>query len=1497
MKIKKRIRKIFIKIGIFLGILIGLYSVFRNPIVQTFISQKIANHFSQKLKTIVKISGVDVGFIDHIILEDFYIEDQQKNSLLRVSELKVSISDFDLTNQTIDLEDVTIVNPVFHIFADSTNKMNFQFLIDAFADSIPQIDTSASLWKIKCQHFRLQDGKFSFQKGKPNFMEHGINFNDLFFKKINVSVENFKMNGKTISLNLKNFSTDEKSGLNIENLESQILIDTQKISIRKIKLKTKNSQFAAKFFDFRFLGFNSFDNFFTEVFLNINIDTSTRLNIKDLSYFVPDLKLINKDIKIAGKIAGTLNRLFVDSLFFRLSEKTFLAAHLSANGLPEISQTFFEIFVDSLKIDQKDIAKLRNPKDTTQKLLSLPPQLNALGIIELTAKIKGFLNEIYIESTLKTAVGNIYSNLKVKNDSATKLLSMRGNLATGNIALNRILGNEVLENVQFKDTFAILLPQNAEPQIAMKGKIEKLKIFNYVYQNIEFKTDFSKNIFSGNIESFDENLNFLFRGNIDLSEVPKFDFFLDFTKVHLQKLGLINDSAAKFSAWTTVKMQGDNIDNLAGEVLLNLNFFENSQGKIGKHSFFFEAKPSEFISLKSDIFDAEIKGEYDFLSFDKCFKQLIYNYLPTLIENFEEQNFAENKNDFRFEIVLKNLDEIQKLYFPNSYIEKNTKILGHFNAKNQDFSLQFSSKSLNLENHEVKNLEMKIETSKKELTLNLQTPFFALTDVNPLKNLQIKTSVAKDTVHLSIFWDNLKKTSQYSAAIFLNTSFTKNFNSLRTIVDVLPSQTVIADTLWEIPRSQIQIDSTFIRVKNLKLQHENQILNVNGAISEFDDSLQIHFKNLNIHHFNILTKSKGLELKGILSGSNYVSQIYKMPIFAFNDSIINLIINNLELGNFYGISQWQKEKSQIDMHIFLKLRNALENYFDAKGFYSPVDTAIDFFVGVQGFNLKILRPYLDNFLSKFTANLYGNAHLFGKISNLQYDAKMILNRAAFTVNMLQTQYALSEVEKGSDSIHITNNFIAINKLKITALNTKKNSFAVLSGKIEHQNFDNIRLNILLDIKNFLVLDTKKSDTSAFYGKVFIGGNVNLKGTPQDLKIDASIKTEKDTKIFVSLLTASSFSDEIPFIIFTDSVSKKKKEKQNVDLSRFEMNLLLEATSDAEMQFVMNEKLGDIIKIFGAGNLRMEINTDGNFGMYGNYTIEKGDYMFTLQNIMSKKFDIARGGSIKWNGSPMDAVIDFSALYKIPSCPVYDLLLMEMYRDNRVAVECGISVSEKILNPKIQFHAAITDSEESFASQFNNLDEENQMKQFISLLVLHRFQPLPTMSGSNIEQEGSGTNAVSSNAYELLANQISHWLSQISNKIDVGISYREGEKEKQNQLQVALSARLTDRITVSTNLGVGGNESQKQDSVNNSVTMNDINVEVKLNRAGTLKAKAFNRLNNTNNPTVEQSQTTQGVGVFYRKDFDSFSDLVKETWEGMKKLWRFITFRKPKENSQ
>ena len=323
-----------------------------------------------------------------------------------------------------------------------------------------------------------------------------------------------------------------------------------------------------------------------------------------------------------------------------------------------------------------------------------------------------------------------------------------------------------------------------------------------------------------------------------------------------------------------------------------------------------------------------------------------------------------------------------------------------------------------------------------------------------------------------------------------------------------------------------------------------------------------------------------------------------------------------------------------------------------------------------------------------------------------------------------------------------------------------------------------------------------------------------------------------------------------------------------------MDFNLDVTPDAEVQIIFDPTMGDIIKARGSGPMNLSINTLGTFDMVGEYTIEEGDYLFTLQNVINKRLNIQPGSTLRWTGDPFNANIDVTAIYRTKANPS-DLLygLAGTGEDvGRVTVDCRIFLTDRLMSPTVSYDLYLPFSDEDLRNRVKSRiqSDEELSKQFLSLMVMNSFLP-GTRSGESATG-GENYMAGMNNASELLSNQLSNWLSQISNEFDVGVNYRPGSELTPREMEVMLSTQFfNDRLSIDGSLDMKSSVTAQ----NTSNFAGDFDADYKLNKSGKIRLRAFNHSND--NITENNSDYTQGFGIFYKEEFNSFGELLRRYW--------------------
>ena len=229
---------------------------------------------------------------------------------------------------------------------------------------------------------------------------------------------------------------------------------------------------------------------------------------------------------------------------------------------------------------------------------------------------------------------------------------------------------------------------------------------------------------------------------------------------------------------------------------------------------------------------------------------------------------------------------------------------------------------------------------------------------------------------------------------------------------------------------------------------------------------------------------------------------------------------------------------------------------------------------------------------------------------------------------------------------------------------------------------------------------------------------------------------------------------------------------------------------------------------------------------------------------------------------MDSDLDINALYAVKTS--LSNLISEM--DVRRNVECGIHISDKLRNPKISVSIDVpnldTTTEDYIKSALNT--EDKVQKQFLYLLI----------SGSFLPAEESGivnnSSMLYSNVSNIMANQLNSIFEKLDIPLDLGLNYQATD-QKTDLFDVALSTQLfNNRVIVN---GTIGNRQYTTSGTGQEV-VGDLDVDVKLNRPGTLRLNLFSHSADQYTVYLDNSQR-HGGGISWQREFNTFKEFLQD----------------------
>jgi hypothetical protein len=1476
------------------------YGVFRMKPVQKWLTGKIVNYLSEKLQTKVELQSLDLSIFDHLILEKLYIEDKQNDTLVFADYLGINIKTLKFRKSIYSFDKLRLKELVFNLKYDTAGVMNMQFVIDAFSSAdTTEIDTAQTdPVTIKVDRIQIENSRLSYFVPDTLEATDGLNFNDLQISRLNFDAKNLIIGGSSIMLDIDSVSMVEKSGFRLKNLSSNIYYGDNRIDLSRFQLITENSKFYFEKLKLTYPNFDAFNDFENQVNFNIRIADSTSIGLKDAGYFVSELKGLDMQIGLEAIVNGKLNNLDVPKLDVRYGANTRLTSNFTIDGLPNMEALNFNIQIDTLTSSISDLNSIKDPANSSKSMVELPTGLESVGKIYYKGNINGSLQKIITKGKLITGIGNIDSkiNIEQKDGGYTNIY---GSLIGKELAISDIIENKDIGKFDITDTLDFKISPKGDIEGVSNGRINNLQIYGYPYETITFDAIINKYVYQADLKISDPNLQLSFDGMfVNNEELPKVKFTTDLKKFRPYNLKLYDDSLFSAKLKLNGSIVGLDPDVLTGKFSCDIEELTNQNGsmknkKVNMRSDFDKIDSIRTIQLASDFIDIKFWGDIKPTTLASSFEKYLYTLMPSLsdtlaisaIQNKDSlyQTIVKD-NNFDFELKLKDLSEPQKMFFPGIDIKPGAKINGKFNLMPGNFRIDGYLPEANIEGTKIDELILNADNLDERLNFYINTNKLYITENNAINNSLIHTHIHDDNIFVDLIWDTFLDSLNYSGDVSLIVGM-ENRPQMPSLIKLRldSSNLSFQDSHWKINSNEILIDSTFINLGEIIFQsRQNEKIYIGGTISESDkDTVKVVIEKFQLSLIDQFIKSMGLKLNGELNGSTYLTSVMGDLVVHSVDSVTNMHMGGIKVGDVRVKAMWDNKKSLADLYAETQLLNTKN--FILNGQYHVDSDLLDFKVDIDRLPFEIAEPFVKDYISQIEGRISGRATIKGKSENPDIQAGLKFVRAGFLVNYIQTYYSFT------DSLFIDNNSI---KLKRMQLNAGRNNFAWLEGTISHKNFDQIKIDMSLDARNFLFLKTVETDTSFFYGTVFASGGINLKGDVDNMDINIKLKTERGTKFYLPLSSSSEVT-ESNYITFVkkDTAKIAIKEEHATDLSGFNINFELEATSDAEMQIIMDETVGDIITVRGMGNLDIKVNPVGDIFLFGTYTITKGDYLFTLQNLVNKRFIIDPGSTIRWSGDPYNAALAMNTVYPIRKVPLFDLMQDANYREQKTNVECILSISGNLTVPEIGFGLKLPEAKEPVISNINGLAQDDLNQQILSLLILGKFQPLPSVTST---ADAAGGSPFSNNAFEMLSNQLSNWLSKISDDFDIGINYKQGGDMTSDEVEVALSTQLfNDRVSINTNVGVGGGvggQTAQGDANQANKIVGDVEIEVKLNKKGSLRSKVFNRTNQRTETSSEQDLYTQGIGVFFRKEFNTGAELAQD-------FWKSITFQNSKDKKK
>jgi len=637
--------------------------------------------------------------------------------------------------------------------------------------------------------------------------------------------------------------------------------------------------------------------------------------------------------------------------------------------------------------------------------------------------------------------------------------------------------------------------------------------------------------------------------------------------------------------------------------------------------------------------------------------------------------------------------------------------------------------------------------------------------------------------------------------------------------------------------------------------------NFSGYYKNDDDlDLNIQISDLIISNFFEINRNP---IEGKISSNININRNSENRTLDFNSTISDIIIKDYKIGELnigaFGNTDYNSYSVNLD------LIDRDSNLIKGEGTIIAINEKpnIDVDLSINNFDIDFIERIGLNTMSNISSKVSGEINLWGSIDNIQHNGNLYLNESSFIIPYLNIEYFLSD----NSEITLFNQNFEINNISIRTADSE--SRTSLNGKILHENYKNWNLDLAFKSDRLYIINKEFSENESFYGKAYIGGDILIYGPTRNVNINIEGATRDGTSIIIPNSQNYSIED-FSFIKFSDLNSYsddliKFKNKITESAKTLDLNINLEINNTADVEITIDQETGSYISGKGSGNLFMEIDSDGKFNMFGDFKANEGIYNFRNLALIDKKFNLKEGGTIIWDGEPMGAQMNIQATYNVPGGANPALLLDNPNFNKKIPTDVDITLTGDLTKPDSpNFEIFFPNTSSTVTSEINYKlnDPEVRQLQAISLLT----------QGIFINEVSVSIEGVTNNIYEKVSEVFSDILGGSQGPLEVGLNYLQGDKSEildiktEDRFGLTLSTKISDKILFNGKIGVpiGG--------IEETLIIGDVQIDFILNEDGTLRAKVFNKENEFRYIGDELGYT-QGVGLSYQVDFQTFRDLL------------------------
>lgn len=1455
------------------------------PIVQTLVAEYAVNRVKDKFDADVSFSRISLRPFDAIVLKDVLVIDRAPvvegmDTVLQVNNLSVRFSLRGLlSGGSVNVKRMRLEGGGFNLaFEGADENADYLNIYRVLRLPPPVSDGTRPEWgkiltanqlEILDFYFRMVNIPLMAKMG-PMTEEGVIDWNDF-----RINIENLHLSKVSVADNYVKGTVDylnaseTRTGFTVENVSARkVTVGEQQVLVEGAHAVNGKTDLYLSSFDM--LGpIEDYSDFVDKIVIRATIAPGSHFAMPTIRYFTSGVEGITFDALVEGRGTGIVNNLRLEGVRIWDPDSD---VKLTASGIIKDAaypdQSALSIDVKELIFNLKGLGGfVQDWAPDTDLDLS---QFAKGELFTFKGRVSGPFDNIGVKGDITSRIGGINADALIKNATDVKKpVVIGGQLETQDLDLGRIANTSSLGPLSLKTGLEASFDKDRMEVRIDSLDIKRLQALNYDYTNISAAGTYREDAFEGRIVAADPNLNFLFQGVFNLSPRTKnaaYRFFASLGYADLHALHIDSREQSKISFQASSNLLRTEDHNLLGDAVITDILLENSTGRHNIGQLTVRGHANDEVSrirVESDFLDGSYVGSAGPATFLNDLKDLVIEReLPALLEH---KPAKWNGATYRLALTVKDARQLFNFLVPGLYIEKNS-TMNLDVAEDGGVTASLKSGRLAFKDKYIKDVKMSFDNANSSQTALITGKQISLSGAK-IRDNRLTIFADDNQMGIGYTFDN-GEDEETRAQIYFSGDLARDKEGLMVAARALPSNIYYKGSGWGLSSGEVTYHAGDLSIERLQARHDDETLLVNGGISKTKaDTLSVLMDKFDISLLNTLSGTIP-DIEGHATGSALLISP-SIPSSGLLASITcdSTYVAGRRLGKLDISSTWDEQAQRFNA----TLRNHLGggSNIDADAYFRPYDKELHAEARLKNFDLGYVTPILAGLFADFGGELSGIAgfNYTGGKSHF-YSKDLYASNGLIALDFTRVPYYFS------GDLALTDDGLYFQKVK---MNDGHNGSGTINGSLLFAGMPDFGMDLHIPFRDMKVLDIPQGVNSLLHGTATASGKVDIEGHVSKLNLNIDATTSGAGEVHVSLGGASGDSS-MQMLTFTESPDDRETDpyeammaanaQENEVNSDMIANIRVRATPDLQVFLDVNEEMS--LNARGTGSIEMETTvSQGSFAINGDYSISEGTFLFSAMNLVTRKFAIQDGSTIRFNGDVWDTDLNVRGLYATKASLAN--LIADETATSRRTVNCYIDISGRLSNPEVTFSIDVPDLNPTTQAQVDAAlnSEDKVQKQFIYLLIAGNFLP---GDDSGITQ--SGQDVLFSNVSSIMSGQLNNIFQKLNIPLDLGLNYQQTQLGS-NIFDVALSTQLfNNRVLVN---GTVGNKQQYGGTSTNEVA-GDIEIEIKLNKSGSVRLKLFSHSADQYTSFLDNSQRN-GAGFTYQRDFNSFLWLIRSIFSG------------------